>query len=177
MRKIFAVVAILLTASLVLQIYLAAVGVFSRPEDELFALHGTNGRIVLPILALLTILAAAFARTGRRTVWLSVLPLALILFQTVLFILTGALFSVTEESTEIPLGATLVLSLHGLIGLTALWIASILARRSWRLAFPRTTTEGTIEGLEPMTAPVVAPAPQAAVTPEGAPRGKSEVEE
>ncbi|MFC5931380.1 hypothetical protein D6T64_08295 [Cryobacterium melibiosiphilum] len=137
MRKVFAVLSVLLTASLVLQFYLAAVGVFSDPEDELFALHGTNGRIVLPILALLVLLAAVFARAGRRVIWLSALPLILVLFQTVLFIVVGAAFGLTEEDQVIPLAATLVIALHAIVGLTAFFVATMLIRRSWPGAFPR----------------------------------------
>ena len=47
-----------------LQFYLAGVGVFSMPEDELFDLHTTNGRIVLPLLILLNIPAAAWRAAG-----------------------------------------------------------------------------------------------------------------
>jgi carbon starvation protein CstA len=101
MRKLFLTVAVLFTAAVVLQLYFAAVGVFSNPEDELFNWHGTNGRIVLPILAILLIITAALARAGKRTIWLSVLPLVLLLFQTVLFILTGAIFGLDEHTAPL----------------------------------------------------------------------------
>jgi hypothetical protein len=101
---VFLTVAVLFTAAVVVQLYLAAVGVFSNPEDELFSWHGTNGRIVLPILAIVLIVSAALARAGRRTIWLSVLPLVLILFQTVLFILTAMGFGL-DESMQRTIGA------------------------------------------------------------------------
>ena len=65
----FVVVSTLLAAATVLQLYLAGVGVFSDPTDGLFAVHGWNGRIVLPLLVLLTILFAALAKAGKRTVY------------------------------------------------------------------------------------------------------------
>lgn len=134
MRKVFLVVTILFTAAVILQLYFAAVGVFSNPEDELFAWHGTYGRIVLPILALLLIVTAALARAGKRTIWLSVLPLVLILFQTVLFILTGVLFGLDESShADPPLAATLFLSLHGVNGAAILLVGVLLVVRARRL--------------------------------------------
>jgi tellurite resistance protein TehA-like permease len=132
MRKLFLTVAVLFTAAVVLQLYFAAVGVFSDPEDELFSWHGTNGRIVLPILALLLILTAALARAGRRTIWLSVLTVVLLLFQSVLFILTGVIFGL-DEHTSPPLGATLMLSLHALNGTAILLLGVLLIVRARRL--------------------------------------------
>ena len=134
MRKLFLAVAWLFTAAVVLQLYFAAVGVFSNPEDELFSWHGINGRIVLPILALLLIVSAALARAGKRTIWLSVLPLVLILFQTVLFILTGVIFGLDEASHAAPpLAATLFLSLHGVNGAAILLVGVLLVVRARRL--------------------------------------------
>jgi carbon starvation protein CstA len=134
MRKLFLTVAVLFTAAVILQLYFAAVGVFSNPEDELFSWHGTNGRIVLPILAILLIVTAALARAGRRTIWLSVLPLVLILFQTVLFILTGAIFGLgPDDHASPPLGATLLLSLHAVNGAAILLLGVLLVVRARRL--------------------------------------------
>jgi carbon starvation protein CstA len=132
MRKLFLTVAVLFTAAVVLQLYFAAVGVFSNPEDELFSWHGTNGRIVLPILAILLIVSAALARAGKRTIWLSALPLVLLLFQTVLFILTDVIF-VFDEHTAPPLGATLFLSLHAVNGTAILLLGVLLVVRARRL--------------------------------------------
>lgn len=139
MRKVFAVLCILLTTSLVVQFYFAAVGVFSNPDDELFSLHAANGRMVLPLLGLLVIIAAAVARAGKRIIWLSALPLVLVLFQTVLFILTGTIFNVGPpsegEPMVIPMGATLMLGFHAVNGAAIFYISTMLIRRSWKLAF------------------------------------------
>ncbi|BDZ55912.1 DUF6220 domain-containing protein [Agromyces marinus] len=134
MRKLFLVISVLFTASVVVQLYLAAVGVFSNPEDELFAWHGTNGRIVLPILAILLIVSAALARAGKRTIWLSVLPLVLILFQTVLFILGGVIFGLEEaDHASPPLGATLFISLHAVNGTAILLLGVLMIVKARRL--------------------------------------------
>jgi hypothetical protein len=131
-RKVFLVVAILLVLDIALQFYFAAQGVFApgSTNDEQFVLHTTNGRIILPILCLLVIAAAALARAGGRTIGLSVLPLALVLFQTVLFIL-GSLTGTTEE--EPTFAGSIVLGFHALIGMAAFGTASIVAQRARRL--------------------------------------------
>jgi hypothetical protein len=133
MRKVFIVTSALLVAGVVLQLYFAGLGHFSKPEDDLFNIHGTNGRIVLPILAILNIIGAAVARAGARTIWLAVLPLVLLLFQTVLFILTGAIFNVGPESDVVPIGASILLGFHALNGLAIIALSGILLGRAIRL--------------------------------------------
>ena len=126
MRKLYFAVTVLLTAAVVLQLYLAAVGVFSDPEDELFSWHGMNGRVVLPILALLTIITAALARTGKRTIWLSAIPLGLIILQTLIFIFGGVIFGLgPDDHAAPPLGATLFIWLHGLNGAAILLVERV----------------------------------------------------
>ena len=158
MRKLFLTVAVLFTAAVVVQLYFAAVGVFSNPEDELFGWHGTNGRIVLPILALLLILTAALARAGRRTIWLSVLTVVLLLFQTVLFILTGVIFGLDESSWgSPPLGATLMLSLHAVNGTAILLLGVLLIVRARRLVRDGAPAKPVTPASEADEAPAVAP--------------------
>ena len=131
MRKLYLVLCILLLIALVVQFYLAGIGVFSNPEDELFAIHGTNGRIVLPILGLLVIVGAILAKAGGRTIGLSVVPFALILFQTVWFILSGMLTGATPEN--INTAGTIMVSFHVLIGLSAFVVTYMLIQRARRL--------------------------------------------
>jgi carbon starvation protein CstA len=158
MRKLFLTVAVLFTAAVVLQLYFAAVGVFSNPEDELFSWHGTNGRIVLPILAILLIVSAALARAGRRTIWLSALPLVLILFQTVLFIVTGAIFGLGPDShASPPLAATLILSLHAVNGTAILLLGVLLIVRARRLLREGPPAKRETPASEVDEAPAVAP--------------------
>ncbi len=142
MRKVFFVVTILLTAATALQIYFAAMGVFSVPEENLFGIHGTNGRIVLPVLVLLTILTAALARAGKRTILLSVLVFGLLVLQSLIFIIGGLIFNLGPESTEIPIGATIFLSLHGLNGLAIIALSAVLMNRARRLALTGDTGRG-----------------------------------
>lgn len=137
MRKAFAILAVLLLAASILQLYFAAMGVFSNPDDDLFAVHGFNGQYVLKILPLILIVVALLAKVGRRLVWFSVWFLILSLFQLVLFILTGVLFGITEESENVPLGATIFLSLHGLVGLAMIALSFEIARRALAIGFPR----------------------------------------
>ncbi|WP_210479176.1 DUF6220 domain-containing protein [Naasia sp. SYSU D00948] len=153
MRKVFFVVTILLTAATALQIYFAAMGVFSVPDDHLFGIHATNGRIVLPILVLLTILTAALARAGKRTIWLSVIVLGLLILQTLIFIIGGMVFGIGPESTEIPLAATLFISLHGLNGLAIIALSATLMNRARRLVKTGDTGRPSAPGAAATTAP------------------------
>jgi hypothetical protein len=131
-RKVFLVVAILLIVDMALQFYFAALGVFApgSTNEEQFALHTANGRIVLPVLCLLVIAAAALARAGGRTIGLSVAPLVLVVFQTILFIL-GGLTGTTEEAPTVA--GSIVLGFHALVGLSAFMVAYMLVQRARRL--------------------------------------------
>jgi hypothetical protein len=147
-RKVFSIVSILAVIAVVLQFYFAGMGVFSVPEDELFAVHGTSGRIVLPVLFLLSLITAAIARAGKRTIWMTVIAILLLALQTVLFILTGAIFGVGPESAEIPLAATLLVSLHVVNGLAILGLTITIARRAWLLAW-KATPKATVDADRP----------------------------
>ncbi|MFF2494789.1 DUF6220 domain-containing protein [Agromyces sp. NPDC058064] len=161
MRKLYLTVTILFAAGVMLQLYLAAVGVFSDPEDELFAIHGTTGRIVLPILALLLIITAALAKAGRRTIWLSALPLVLLVVQTLLFVLTGALFGLgPDDHTAPPLGATLMVSLHGLNGAIILVTAIVLVGRARKLVREGRPASPAVDGGADASAQVPSAAPE-----------------
>jgi glucan phosphoethanolaminetransferase (alkaline phosphatase superfamily) len=152
MRKAFAIISLLFVLSCVLQFYFAAIGVFSEPEEELFTIHGMNGAIFLRLLGLLMLVFAAVAKAGKRTVWLSAIAFLLVLFQTVLFILTGILFGTSPDSHEtVPLGATLLLGLHGLNGVAILLIGLVVLHRAWRLGFSRRGTAAPVAGVESST--------------------------
>lgn len=135
MRKVFSIVSILAVAAVVLQFYFAGLGVFSVPEEGLFAVHGTAGRIALPVLFLLSLITAAIARAGKRTIWMTVIAILLLALQTIIFIVTGLLFNVGPESGEIPLAATLTVSLHALNGVAILALTTMIARRAWVAAW------------------------------------------
>lgn len=145
MRKVHFVLSALILAAVVLQFYLAGVGVFSMPEDELFDLHTTNGRIVLPVLILLNIPAAALAR--GRTLRFALGLVGLLALQTVIFVIaivtTGS--NPFEDVVITPVG-TAILSLHAVNGLVILGVALLQARRAYALAFPR-----RVAGTDPET--------------------------
>ncbi|BDZ46759.1 DUF6220 domain-containing protein [Naasia aerilata] len=134
MRKVFVVTAVLLALDTILQLYFAALGHFSTGQGELFGIHGFNGAVVLRILALVNILAAAGARAGRRTIWMTVIVFLLVLLQTVIFILTGVIFNIGPETPEIPVGASILLGFHGLNGLAIIALSGILVGRAIRHA-------------------------------------------
>ncbi|WP_344059027.1 DUF6220 domain-containing protein [Microbacterium pumilum] len=133
----FSMVTILLVIAVVLQLYFAGMGVFSDPTDRLFAIHGWNGRVVLPLLILLSLLFAALARAGKRTIWLSALLVGLLALQTLIFVITGLVFNIGPETPHPPLAATMLLSLHPINGLAILVVSVIVAARAWKLAFAR----------------------------------------
>lgn len=146
----FVVVSTMLAAATVLQLYLAGVGVFSDPTDGLFAVHGWNGRIVLPLLVLLTILFAALAKAGKGTVWMSVIVLGLLILQTLIFVLTGLIFGIGPETPHPPLAATMLVSLHPINGLAILLLSGVLAARAWALA-RRRPRAGELHAAQPAT--------------------------
>jgi hypothetical protein len=135
MRKVHFVLSALVLAAVVLQFYLAGVGVFSMPEDELFGLHTMSGRVVVPILLLLNVVAAALAR--GRTVRYALGLVGLLALQTVIFVIaivtTG---SNPFEDTPISTAGTVILSFHALNGLVILGVAVLLVRKAYALAFP-----------------------------------------
>ncbi|MFD6091626.1 DUF6220 domain-containing protein [Oerskovia sp. NPDC060338] len=148
MRKTFLVISVLVVVAVVMQFYFAAVGVFSDPDDELFAIHGTSGRIVLPLLMILSIVFAALAKAGRRTVWLAVLGFGLLLFQTILFILTGVLTGSEPPPGEITTAGTVMLGFHALNGLAILGVTGTVASRARALVM-----EGRVPSPASTTAP------------------------
>jgi uncharacterized protein DUF6220 len=134
MRKVHFVLSALVLAAVVLQFYLAGVGVFSMPEDELFTLHTTNGRITLPVLLLLNSVFAALAR--GRTLRYALGLVGLLALQTVIFVVaivtTG---SNPFEDTVITTAGTIILSLHALNGLVILGVSVLLVRKAYALAY------------------------------------------
>lgn len=132
MRRVFTVVASLLVVAEVVQFYFAAFGVFQAPAPaDAFLLHQMNGRIVLPVLCLLVIVAAALARAPGRLIGFSAIPFGLLLMQIVLFVLAG-LIGATPEKTN--LAGTAILGLHAVNGLCILGVTILLVRRAARFS-------------------------------------------
>ena len=126
MRKAFLTINALLTVSLIAQLYLAALGVFSEPEDDMFRFHGMNGRFILPILLILWIVFGFIARIGRRNIGLTFVGLLLLALQTGYFIIAAALGATPPPNASTPGGTSFILALHGLGGtlllLLTIWV-------------------------------------------------------
>lgn len=135
MRKFYSVFSMVVVLGIVTQFYLAGVGLFSHQEEAGFAAHAANGRMVLPILFILSLIFAAIAKEGKRTIWFTALAILLLAFQTIIFILTGLIFGLGPESQNVPFAAVMVVSLHVVNGLAVLFTASVIARRAFLLAF------------------------------------------
>ena len=123
--------AALVTAILV-QFYLAAFGAFGdRDGTGGFAAHEWVARIILPVLAILTLVAAAVARAGRRTITLAAIPLVAIVLQFLLFFAARAFGSETHPGGASLAGAV-VLGFHAIFGLAALVAAALVLSTAWR---------------------------------------------
>lgn len=157
MRKAFLVVNGLLTLSLIAQLYLAALGVFSEPEDELFRFHGMNGRIILPILLILWIVLGFVARIGRTNIWLTFLGLLLLALQTAYFIIAGAMGAAPPPNATTPGATPYVLALHGLGGtlllLLTVWVYVRVRAMGPAIRSPRTTGAAEHDALSTTTTP------------------------
>ncbi|HEX6685477.1 MAG TPA: DUF6220 domain-containing protein [Candidatus Limnocylindrales bacterium] len=132
MRRVYVVIVGLLLASGALQFYFAAVGAFTKPQtDDSYSLHLINGRMVLPLLALLAIGAAALARAGGKLVGLTSLVLGLLVVQTLIIVLGNAIGGATEQRTT-TLSLT-ILGLHAVNGIVIMGVASTVMRRARNL--------------------------------------------
>lgn len=116
MRKTFLAINALLTLSLIAQLYLAALGVFSDPAEEFIRFHGMNGRFVLPILLILWIVFGFIARIGRTNIVLTFVGLVLLALQTGYFIIAGAMGASPPPNASTPGATSFILALHGLGG-------------------------------------------------------------
>jgi hypothetical protein len=144
MRKVHLVLSALVLAAVVLQFYLAGVGVFSMPEDELFSLHVNAGRVLLPVLLLLNIPAAALAR--GRTLRFALGLIGLLALQTVIFLI--AILTTGSNPLEdglITTAGTVILSFHVLNGLVILGVTGLLVRKAYALAFPKSAASTQAE--------------------------------
>jgi hypothetical protein len=122
-RILFIASAWLLVAGLVIQVFLAGLGVFDSPER--FELHASFGftLMALPLIILLSALAGA---VGRRFVGLAGLMFGLFFLQSILVSLRGQ--------------APAIAALHPLNGFFILFVSIVVARGS--LAWRRAATHG-----------------------------------
>jgi hypothetical protein len=115
-RNVLAIAAWAFVAAVVIQVFLAGLGVFRSPAD--FDLHRNFG-YALELAILLIGALAAVLRVGRRIVGLTILIFVLFLLQSVLVNL--------RESYPV------VAALHPVNGFVILLSAILLARETWRL--------------------------------------------
>lgn len=115
-RNVLAIAAWALVAALLLQVFLAGLGVFRAPED--FELHRNFGYF-LELIALVIAIVAALLRLERRIVVLAFAIFGLFLLQSVF----------VNLRTSQPL----VAALHPVNGFVILLAAILLARKMWRL--------------------------------------------
>ncbi len=114
-RTAYLVLAWLFVACLVVQVFLAGMGVFVGAEN--FATHRDFG-YTFGLLTLILIALAVIGRLGRRMIWLSVLVLALFFLQSV--------FVSLRET------APLVAAQHPVNGFLILWLSISIAQRARR---------------------------------------------
>jgi Na+/melibiose symporter-like transporter len=150
MRKALLIISSLLFFDTIVQLYLAGFGTFSEKllGDESFTPHMLNGQIVMRSLALLAILFAALAKSGKSTVWLTVGIFLLTWVQLIVFIVGGILTGASQENPNLP-GAWAV-SIHAVSGLLIIFSTYWLFLRARRL--DRTGSAVKVRTREPIPA-------------------------
>jgi len=131
-RIAFAVVAWLFLIGIVVQVFLAGVGLFVRGVDA-FSYHRALGWL-LHLGPLLVLLFAWAASAGRTTMWLS----------TALLVLVGIQPILPSLRTDLPFGA----ALHPVNALAIFYLALVVARRAQALAqqpSPSPVAAGAVE--------------------------------
>ena len=165
MRRVFQVITVLLLIAEVIQFYFAAFGVFTAPaNDSQFVLHQMTGRVVLPLLFLLVIVAAAVARAPGGLIGFSAIPLGLLTLQIVLFVIAG-LSGSTEDKTN--LAGQLILGLHAVNGLAILGVTILLVRKASRFAAGEPTAASADSGPPAGAGPFANAGPPAESEPAG----------
>ncbi|MBM0255828.1 DUF6220 domain-containing protein [Micromonospora sp. 4G55] len=134
MRRAFVIVSLLSLAAFALQFVFAAVGAFTKPAGEgAYALHSVTGMAVIPVLTLLTTLFAALAKAPGRIIGLAILPLGLVVVQSLIAMLANASTDAAGVST--PLGLTIA-GLHAVNGIVAVHVVVGVHRAARKLAEP-----------------------------------------
>ena len=113
-RWVHAAVAWLFLASLVVQVFLAGLGIFGDPAT--LATHREFGYTVVGLAVLALVIVTAVARPARRDVWLTLAILVLYVVQTVLPTMRSTLPAVA--------------ALHPVNALILFLLATVVARRA-----------------------------------------------
>ena len=129
MRRIYVGLVGLLLASGGLQFYFAAVGSFTKPQtDDSFALHVLNGRMIFPLLAILATIAAALAKAPGKLIGQTLLPLGLLVVQSLIIVLGNVIGGATEQrSTPVALA---ILGLHAVNGMVIMGVLGGVMRKA-----------------------------------------------
>jgi hypothetical protein len=125
LATLYAIVASLLVVGLVVQVFLAGLGVFDDPA--MFLTHRDTG-YTLELAAFVALVLAAVARAGRAQIGIAALIFLLFLLQSV--------FVGVRES------APAVAALHPVNGFLILLLSIVLARRAWTFARATRATTG-----------------------------------
>ena len=126
-RSIHLVVAWLLVAGLVTQIFLAGLGVFRGPEN--FATHRDFG-YMLELLPIILLIAGLVGGLGRRPALLAIGIFALFMLQSVFVGLRG-------DAPEVA-------ALHPVNGFLITFLAIVLARDAWLTRRAPATNESPV---------------------------------
>jgi len=132
---LFAIGASILVAGLVLQVFLAGLGVFDEPS--FFLTHRDTG-YMLELVAFVVFVLAAIARAGRRQVGIAGLIVLLFLLQSVFVALRTT--------------APTVAALHPVNGFLIVLLSIVLARNAWAFARATRPDVGASSASTPTTA-------------------------
>jgi hypothetical protein len=114
MRLVYAAAAWLFVGAVVVQVFLAGLGLFAGAKN--FDLHAFFGFTVVHLISLLLVILGALGRVGRRNMWLGVL----------LFVLIGVQVSLPGLRTDLPL----VAAIHPVNALLIFWLGLHIALRA-----------------------------------------------
>ncbi|MGH2356891.1 MAG: DUF6220 domain-containing protein [Candidatus Limnocylindria bacterium] len=117
MRLVYAAAAWLFVGAVVVQVFLAGLGLFAGAEN--FELHAFFGFTVVHLISLLLVILGALGRVGRRNIWLAVL----------LFVLIGVQVSLPGLRADLPL----VAAIHPANALLIFWLGLHIALRARRV--------------------------------------------
>jgi len=124
---LFAIGASILVAGLVLQVFLAGLGVFDEPS--FFLTHRDTG-YMLELVAFVVFVLAAIARAGRRQIGIAGLIVLLFLLQSVFVALRTT--------------APAVAALHPVNGFLIVLLSIVLTRDAWRLVRARSVSPAVV---------------------------------
>lgn len=121
MRRIYVALALLLFLATLAQFYFAAVGAFDRPrDDDSFLMHQITGEMVIPGLALLATIAAAISRAPGKLIGLTILPVGLVIVQSLIRAIAGIFDGSNDETT---LTGQVIFGLHAINGLVIMGVS------------------------------------------------------